>query len=214
MNKRRALTYGSVLFLLGFGRKAKRMNPHDKYQGKYRIPSARAPWWNYGWAASYFITICTKNRRHFFGKITNGQMDLSPIGKTAETEWTKTAELRPDMHLDLGAFVVMPNHFHAIITIGNNPHNGTDAVHGVSTIMPSDTKPTNQFAPQSKNLASIVRGFKSAVTTAARKNGNTKFAWQPRFHDHIIRDKPAYHRITQYIHNNPTRWADDIFHRR
>jgi len=59
--------------------------------------------------------------------------------------------MRPDMNLWMGEYTIMPNHFHAIIGIGNNEFN----TH-------SDT--TNQFGPQSKNLASILRGFKSSVT--------------------------------------------------
>ena len=44
----------------------------DKFQNRYRIPSARADWWNYGWNAAYFVTICTANREHYFGEIING----------------------------------------------------------------------------------------------------------------------------------------------
>jgi REP element-mobilizing transposase RayT len=78
------------------------------------------------------------------------------LGKIAEMEWIKTPELRPDMKLELGEFVVMPNHFHAIIIIGENKYN-----------MKTDSKRVNKFAPQSNNLSSIIRGFKSSVTTNA-----------------------------------------------
>ena len=40
----------------------------EKFQNKYRIPSARAAWHDYGGGA-YFVTICTKNREHSFGEI-------------------------------------------------------------------------------------------------------------------------------------------------
>ncbi|MGC8803495.1 MAG: transposase [Bacteroidales bacterium] len=184
----------------------------EKYKNKYRISSARAQWWDYRNAAAYFITICTQHREHFFGKIINGQMELSEIGKIVESEWLKTFGLRTDMNLIMGAFVVMPNHFHAIVGIGDNEYNtprrGRDAMHGVSTTVP--IVPQNHFGPQSKNLASIVRGFKSSVTVAARKI-NPAFAWQSRFHDHIIRNHESFQRITQYILNNPTNWQKDNF---
>ena len=61
--------------------------------------------------ASYFVTICTKNRAHYFGEIVKGKMHLNDIGNIAEQEWIKTLALRPDMNLELGEFVVMPNHF-------------------------------------------------------------------------------------------------------
>ena len=72
-------------------------------------------------------------------------MYLSEIGKIAETQWLQTTELRPDMKLELGAFVLMPNHLHGIVIIGDNEYNtkrrdamqfdctGRDAMHCVST---------------------------------------------------------------------------------
>ncbi|GEM_PF-2193885 len=66
----------------------------------------------------------------------------------------------------------------------------------------------NQFGPQSKNLASIIRGFKIEVTKNARLI-HTDFAWQSRFHDHIIRNNAEYHRISTYIRNNPAHWQED-----
>ncbi len=170
----------------------------EKFNNKYRIPSARLPHWDYGAMGAYFITICTKNRIHFFGTIQNGNMQLSPLGNIVQQEWLQTFELRTDMALTMGAFIVMPNHFHAIIIIGANTYNTDDGNGGT-------------FAPQSKNLASVVRGFKSAVTTQARKMGNTDFNWQPRFHDHIIRDDASFDNIQQYIYNNPSKWDADTF---
>jgi len=80
-------------------------------------------------------------------------------------------------------------------------------MHRVSTTTP---EPINKFGPQSKNLASIVRGFKSSVTTNARII-HADFAWQSRFHDHIIRDSESFERIQNYIANNPMNWKDDKF---
>ena len=157
----------------------------DKYQNKYRIASARAPWWGYGRHAAYFVTICIKHTQHYFGHIDDGVIHLSKIGKITQTEWLKTPEIRPDMNLELGSFVVMPNHFHAIIIIGENQYNtpmpgnavpGRDAMHGVSTTN-AETTSQNSFGPQSKNLASIIRGFKSSVTKTARQI-HADFAWQ------------------------------------
>ncbi len=71
--------------------------------------------------------------------------------------------------------------------------------------------PRNKFAPQSKNLASIIRGFKSSVTTQSRPI-HADFAWQSRFHEHIIRDKQSYHLIRKYIRNNPANWENDQFY--
>ncbi len=210
----------------------------EKYLNKYRINSTRLQKWDYGWNAPYFVTICTKHRENYFGHNIKGVMHLSEIGRIVEREWLKTIELRPDMNLQLGEFVVMPDHFHGIIIIGDNIFNSgsgmkygkedemkrgaeygtvrTGAMHCASNPNRSDEIPCdsptptlkNQFGPQSKNLASIIRGFKSAVTINARRIQHD-FAWQPRFHDHIIRDMKAHKNIETYIIQNPIKWADN-----
>ena len=76
-------------------------------------------------------------------------------------------------------------------------------MHGVST-----TGTIDKSGPQRKNLSSIIRGFKSAVTIDIRKI-NSDFGWQPRFHDHLIRDNKSLNNIRQYIRDNPKNWADD-----
>jgi REP element-mobilizing transposase RayT len=149
-----------------------------KYKNKYRIESHRLNGYDYGSSAIYFITICTKNRKHYFGNVVDGKMILSAIGRVVEGEWQKTFEMRPDMNLLMGEWIIMPNHFHAIIIIGENEFNSnnaantntpsTDAMHcvsteskeGESTESKSEKEPyQNKFGPQSKNLASIIRGF-------------------------------------------------------
>ena len=141
------------------------------------------------------------------------EMHLSAIGFIAEQEWGKTFDIRTDMNLQRGEFVVMPNHIHGIMIIGENQYNtGRGAMHGASTTPVDQTHaPNNRFGPQSKNLASIVRGFKSAVTKNARLI-QAHFAWQPRFHDHIIRNDAEYQRIADYIMANPSRWKEDTFY--
>ena len=51
----------------------------EKYKNKYRVPSARAVWWDYGNCAPYFITICTKNKEHFFGVIDDGEIAIVDV---------------------------------------------------------------------------------------------------------------------------------------
>lgn len=194
----------------------------DKFNNKYRIPSARLHSWDYSNSGLYFATICTKSHEHYFGEIIDGEMQLSEIGEIVESEWIKTFEMRPDMNLEMDEYVVMPNHFHAIIIIGENrynthcgnakPYNGgmpcRDAMHCVSTTT-TQTK-TNKFGPQSKNLSSVIRGFKIGVTTNARKI-DPSFEWQPRFYDHIIRNSKSLENIQNYIFNNPLQWKDDEY---
>ena len=111
--------------------------------------------------------IITKGRRPYFGRIEGGKVQLSEVGKIAWDEWKKSPGIRADMNLTLGEFVVMPDHVHGIFVIGNSQFNGKQVRcrDGNSAL--------NSFSPQRKNLASVIRGYKSAVTTWAR--------WPPRW---------------------------------
>ena len=101
----------------------------NKFNIKYRVPSARWANWDYASEGAYFVTICTKHREHYFGKIVNAEMQYSELGRIAVNEWIKSAEMRPDMELDMSCFQVMPNHIHGIVVIGRD---GRDAMPGVS----------------------------------------------------------------------------------
>lgn len=97
----------------------------SKFRNKYRIESSRLQKWDYGWDAAYFITICTKNRIHYFGKVEDGEMILSNVGVLADDFWHEIKNHAKNV--DFGAFVVMPNHIHGILVLdGNNRDNGTD----------------------------------------------------------------------------------------
>ena len=90
----------------------------DKFQNKYRIPSARMQNWNYGSDGAYFITICTHNREHYFGENLGGEMQLNNIGKFAEQFWLAIPQYFS--FAELGNFVIMPNHTHGILIIDKN----------------------------------------------------------------------------------------------
>ncbi len=179
----------------------------NKYKNKYRVPSARWADWDYASEGAYFVTICTKHRVQYFGEIVNDEMQYSELGMIAVREWIESAALRPDMELDMGCFQVMPNHIHGIVFIGRDCRidaDCRDAMHGVSI----DNGVENRYGPQSKNLASIMRGFKSAVTMQARML-NIPFDWQARYHDRVIRDDEEFRKIAAYIEQNPLNWCND-----
>ena len=88
------------------------------------------------------MTICCKNRVCWFGDVLEGKIVLSSIRQIAESEWLKTFDMRPDMNLMKGEYIIMPNHFHAVIGIGDNQfntnsdaqHKRRDALHCDSTV--------------------------------------------------------------------------------
>lgn len=170
------------------------------FRNKYRVESARHPHHDYAAPGYYFVTICTRDRVHWFGRIVDGVMELNEPGNIALREWLRTGELRAHVRLD--EYVVMPNHFHGVVEI-LDLGDGRDALQCVSTNVV-------KFGPQRANLASIIRGFKSAVVRAIRKL-NPEFAWQARFHDRIVRDNDELARIRAYIENNPANWRQDDY---
>ncbi|MDZ7743993.1 MAG: transposase [Bacteroidota bacterium] len=91
-----------------------------KFRNKYRISSSRLQNWDYAWDASCFVTICTHNRKNYFGKIIKQKMVLSPIGVIADIFWHEIKNHMENIELD--AFVVMPNHIHGILAINGNKH--------------------------------------------------------------------------------------------
>ena len=200
------------------------------FRKRFSDRSIRAQWWDYGRAAAYFVTICTKDRSHYFGEIQQGKMDLTPIGAIADVLWQEIKNHATDVELD--AFVVMPNHIHGILilkknsesiakndvqtgksnNVGTGNSNNVGTGHALSLQTQSTPNPgANRFQNIGNNtLSSIIGSYKSAVTRHSRRLGYT-FAWQARFHDHIIRNDEAYQRIAQYIRNNPRNWKEDTF---
>ena len=174
------------------------------FKNKYRIESARLQNWDYGWNGKYFVTIVTKNHKHYFGKIDNAIMILNEFGKIAKKCWCEIPEHFPFVILD--EYQIMPNHVHGIIEINKND----DEYGNDMNAKQNKTSGKNEFGPQSKNLGSIIRGYKIGVSKFA-KNNNINFKWQPRFHDHIIRDAKSLNNIRNYIQNNPANWKNDKF---
>lgn len=200
----------------------------EMFQGKYRIPTNRLHGHDYGSHGWYFVTICTQNREHYFGKIIEephhcaAQNDQSlhtfPVNDNnihtqidtrncAYLQATDIGKIAIDYWMEiprhypfveLDAFVVMPDHIHGLLFF-NRPDK-SDWVE-------------NQFGVQSQNLGAVIRAYKSSVKRYANQNG-IQFAWQSRYHDSIIRDENTIDAIRQYIRNNPTRWLkndSDVF---
>jgi len=142
--------------------------------------------YDYSSTGYYFITICVKDRLGILGRIDVGancvRPHLSAYGKVVETEIAILSDVYSAV--EVLKYVVMPNHIHMIISIGND---------GGRT----------QFAP---TVSRIIKQFKGSIT---KKLGVS--IWQKSFNDHIIRNEPEYRRIWQYIDENPVLWSEDVY---
>ena len=111
--------------------------------------------------------------------------------------------------------IIMPNHVHGIVVIDkpdnlhnderNDRRNVETPKLGVST-----TNRTNAASEKWNpgTLGVIINQYKRAVTIHSRKI-KPDFAWQSRFHDHIIRNDESFQKISEYIINNPLNWSVD-----
>ena len=82
---------------------------------KHHRRSIRLKGYDYSQAGAYFVTICTKDRGCLFGEIIDGEMVLNPFGEVVQACWDDLPRHYP--HVELDAFVIMPNHLHGIIII-------------------------------------------------------------------------------------------------
>jgi REP element-mobilizing transposase RayT len=183
------------------------------FQGKYRNESFRKPLWDYRNDGAYFITICTKDNKHFFGEIDEGKMNLSPMGVIAFILWQEIKNHTKNCRL--GEFVVMPNHIHGILILENNyPDQGicTDVACPCTDVACNVRRGNSEFmaqiSPKSTSISTIIRSYKSAVTKYANRL-EYPFAWHKLFYDHVIRTDASFDRISTYIQNNPKNWERD-----
>lgn len=188
---------------------------------KHHRRSIRLKGYDYSQPGEYFITICTHNREFLFGEIVNGTMKLNNIGFIVEDEWKKTALIRDNV--ELGAFIIMPNHLHGIIIIRDDnrdksSENCRDELHngcGES----NNRRGTSQRAPTMErfgkptrnSIPTIIRGFKSASTKRINEIRQSPGipVWQRNYYEHIIRTEKEFYAISEYIINNPAKWQQD-----
>ncbi|WP_198152445.1 transposase [Draconibacterium sediminis] len=125
-------------------RKSNMYNPNIHNRRSIRLKN-----YDYSAAGLYFITLCTINREPIFGQIINGEMVYNAFGTIANNEWIKTPGIRKN--ISLCEFILMPNHFHAIISIDYKiTEQGNDHI--------------GKFQSPSQTIGAIIRGYKGATT--------------------------------------------------
>jgi putative transposase len=179
--------------------------------------SIRVRDYDYSQPGAYFVTVVTYHREALFGEINRGgfkppsampaprgsgavegEMRLSSLGLIAEEHWRAIPAHFPQV--ELGTYVVMPNHVHGIIVL-------TDRRGGVPPPLGAGTAPLR--AP---TLGQIVAFYKYQSTKAMNAlegtDTITRF-WQRNYHERIIRDEAERDRIHGYIEANVANWETD-----
>lgn len=164
------------------------MRKISRWHGRF----PRAKWHDQLSGGWYFVTVKTHNRLPLFGRVIDRRLELSRNGEIVAEEWTRTPLIRHEV--TLGAWVVMPDHFHALL--GINPD-----------ILLSLQRPTHAPTGMRRlphGISSIVGSFKSACTRRIRQLSDSPHeVWQSGFHDEIVRSHTQWQRIAAYIENNP-----------
>ena len=130
--------------------------------------------YDYGQSGAYFITICTRNRKKILSNIVGDDAHIVPkaYGSVVEKYIRNVKEIEK--------YVIMPDHIHMIIRLGNG---------------------TMRASSPTKNIPSIVRSIKILTTKEIGKP-----IFQRSYYDHIIRNQDDYNEIWEYIENNPKSW--------
>ncbi|BAY11239.1 transposase [Calothrix sp. NIES-2098] len=133
-------------------------------------------------------------------------MQLNSLGHIAFNCWQTIPEHFP--HIELDAFVVMPNHLHGILII-------TDKLAVLQNCCALnqhlDSNKEKFGKPVRGSIPTVIRSYKGVVSKRINIIWHTQrqSIWQRNFYEHIGREQKSVDNIREYILNNPQRWADD-----
>ncbi|BAY35060.1 hypothetical protein NIES2107_69710 (plasmid) [Nostoc carneum NIES-2107] len=178
--------------------------PYDPQ--KHHRRSIRLKGYNYTQPGAYFITICTKARQCLFGNVVNGEMQLNSLGHIVFNCWQTIPE--HFHHIELDAFVVMPNHLHGILIITENPVGARQCL-ALNQHLDHNTEKFGH--PVRGSISTVIGSYKSVVSKSINIIWKTQgqSIWQRNFYEHIGREEKSVDNIREYIANNPQRWDKD-----
>jgi putative transposase len=147
-------------------------------------------------SGAFFVIVCARERRHIFGTVAGTDppvVQRSPLGDLIHSELLRSSELRPGLTLD--TCIVMSNHLHAILWLASN---------AAASIPFADER---RFARLPGSLASVVAGFKAALSKRARQARLAEGqVWQRNYFERVIRNDSELDALRKYIDENPRRW--------
>ncbi len=176
--------------------------------------SIRLRGYDYSRAGAYFVSICTKDRECLFGDVENQEMALNDAGRMVDKWYVELEKKFKDIRCD--EFIIMPNHFHAIIQNIGPVTVGADLC-VCPVVCPDDHR---HGRPSGEHIGSplhrVIQWFKTMTTNeyirGVKQYGWVPFPgrlWQRNYYEHILRNENEMSRIREYIRNNPAQWATD-----
>ena len=138
----------------------------------------------------FFVTMQVEHNRSILGTIVGEECILNELGLAVKNELTGLPQKYPE--LELGEFIVMPNHIHAIFTINERTTN------------------------KKNHLGFLVGRFKGASTflygklkRAGKAHDIGAHLWQIDYWEDLISSTAELLHYERYIHNNPKNWSLD-----
>ncbi len=173
---------------------ASKFNPRKHHRRSIRVPG-----YDYSQPGVYFVTMVTYQRECLFGKVADGKMWLNKNRQIVAQTWNDLPIHYP--HVELGTYIIMPNHFHGIKILVD-----TADVDVGAGLRPA---PTSQ--QKRHGLPEIVRALKSFSARRINELLNSPGVpvWQRNYYEHIICDDDDLNRTHLYIEANPLNWAED-----
>lgn len=148
---------------------------------KYESNSVLLKRYDYSSHGIYFVTICTGDRICYFGNIIDGIMIPFPICEIIRNIWMELPVRFS--HVNLDAFIIMPNHLHGIIILNKKYRDWI--------------------------YRKIVSYFKVETAKTIQVNFFPHFEWQRSYYEYVVRTTKELNAVRYYIVNNPMRWAMD-----
>ena len=173
--------------------------------GSARRKSIRLEGHAYASPGAYFLTMCTAHRRSLFGRVANGRMVENRNARIVRGCWFDPPYHYP--HVSLDAFVVMPDHVHGIVVLGEthraDPGRDGDARAGLKPAPTGCGPPT--YPGVRHGLPEVVRALKTFSARWINTTRNTPGAavWQRGYYERIIRDERGLTLARKYIKANP-----------
>ncbi len=170
----------------------------------------------------YYLTICTKDKKCLFGKITDGQMKLNSYGEIVKNSWNDLPNHYN--HVNLDEYIVMPDHFHGIIMLDNarvgagfKPAHMDNTAHVQMNQTPQPTPMDDATArtitaiKKRHALPEIIRAFKtfSAKQINILRKTPGLPVWQRNYYERIVRNVEM-NRIREYIRNNASQLSNPM----
>jgi REP element-mobilizing transposase RayT len=167
-----------------------------------------------GW---FFITVQVAHNKSAFGAVVGEKCELNTLGLAVRDAWLAHPEHTPGLKID--EFVVMPNHFHAIVSLGaqkSRPQWVGATIKGPRWV--GDYENGGPDPQRSGNLSWVIGKFKSYTTHLYHKFKEAgkcvdigSQLWQSSFYDNLISSREEFERVRQYIKDNPKNWNNDRF---